>query len=544
MSDRFSEKISRLYNSRELLWIIICIGIALRLIRYLHNPSLWFDESVYAVDFFTRSFPEFINPSLDYDHGFPYGFPILTKIAIQTFGYSEYAYRLFPLLFGIASILLFYRISRHYISPKAVPFALALFAISDPLIMFSSELKPYSCDVAVALLLYAVTIHVQSKKLDLPDIVLYAFTGAFVIWLSNPSVFILAGLGTCLVVSALNNKDWSRIRRLSIVFLGWALSFGVYYMMFIQKSYANISMGPEELLKLEFAYMPVPPRSLADIKWFIDCFFETFNFPVGLSVTGVAAFTFLIGCMSLYSEKKEKFYMLLSPVLLTLLASAMHKYPFKGRLILFLVPLMLLFIAEGARKIRDSTTNSTAMIGTVLIGILFIYPVSWAAYHAKNPVSRAEIKPVITHIKDNWQDGDIVYVYFYSQYAFKYYSEIHPGPYRFEQDQYIKGIAPRRWYTRWRKEFASEYYDPDQAIEQSAADVFREYIKDLDKLKGYKRVWLLFTEGYARDGIREEKLYKYHLENIGKLQDTFGRSGLAITYLYEMNGPEPVVGNE
>jgi hypothetical protein len=544
MSDKLFHKLSQIYNYDKLPWIIIGIGIALRIVRYLHNPSLWFDESVLALDIINRPFSNFIIPSSDYDHGFPLGFPILTKIPIQIFSYSEYTLRLFPLLFGIISLFLFYRISKHYIRPKAVPAALFLFAISDPLVLFSSELKPYSCDITIALSVYALTIYVQSKKLNVLHIALYAILGAFFIWFSNPSVFILAGVGACLVLSCVCKKEWSKLGMFSIAFLIWALSFIVYYIIFVRSSYANISMGTEELLRLEFAFMPVPPKSLSDIKWFIDNFFGIFDFPLGFSLTGITGFAFLIGCVSLFRENKEKFFILISPVLLTLLASALHKYPFKGRLILFLVPLMLLFIAEGVKQIHDKTKNHSAIIGAVFIGILFIYPLSWAAYHAKNPISRADIKPVLSHIKDNWRDGDIVYVFYYSQYAFEYYAKYHPGPYSFDENEYTIGIAPRGWYDRWRKQSVSKYYDLEKEIVQSHSDVFKEYVKDINKLKGHKRIWALFTEGHPRDGIEEDKFFKYHFEQVGKLRDSFGRSGLAIAYLYDVSEQKEEIGRE
>lgn len=50
MRNQLSQKFDNLLISNKLHWLIICIGIALRLTRYLHNPSLWFDESDIAAD--------------------------------------------------------------------------------------------------------------------------------------------------------------------------------------------------------------------------------------------------------------------------------------------------------------------------------------------------------------------------------------------------------------------------------------------------------------------------------------------------------------
>lgn len=98
-------------------------------------------------------------------------------------------------------------------------------------------------------------------------------------------------------------------------------------------------------------------------------------------------------------------------------------------MILFLVPLILLFIAEGVDYIRETTRNSSFIMGILVIGLLFIHPVTIAAYHAVKPSSRGEIKPVLSHMKNRWQKGDIIYVHYYAQYAFEYYSKYHPKPY-------------------------------------------------------------------------------------------------------------------
>ena len=94
-------------------------------------------------------------------------------------------------------------------------------------------------------------------------------------------------------------------------------------------------------------------------------------------------FAFLAGSVFMFSEKQQKCYVLKFPILLTLSAAAMHLYPFKGRQILFLVPMFLLIISEGAEYIRAMVSANSALIGVIFIGLLLIYPVSWAAYHVK-----------------------------------------------------------------------------------------------------------------------------------------------------------------
>ncbi|HDH53315.1 MAG TPA: hypothetical protein ENH24_02395, partial [Nitrospirae bacterium] len=231
MSGGISQALSQIYNSKKFPWIIICIGIALRLVRYLHNTPLWFDESVIAVDIFKRPLTDFINPSPDYTQTGPLGFYILSKLAVQLFGNSEYALRLAPLLFGIASLFLFYKVAKEIVRPGAVPVALALFAVLDPLIFYSSELKPYSGDVAFSLLVLSLATH-KIKTFNIRHIVIFSVVGAAAVLSSHPAVFVLAGAGAGLILSCLKRKEWARLRGILIVCMIWALSFIAVYLVY------------------------------------------------------------------------------------------------------------------------------------------------------------------------------------------------------------------------------------------------------------------------------------------------------------------------
>lgn len=202
MNNQLPQKLSILYTSKIFPRIIIFIGIVLRFIEYLHNRSLYDDEAKLALNIVNRSFSELLQP-LDYVQIAPIGFLMLEKLIVQVFKNSEYVLRLLPFLCGIISLFLFYKISIHYIKPKAIPIALGLFAISQNLIYYSTELKQYSSDVTIALLLYLVTTYIQSKDLTIPVVVLYGIFGAIAIWFSNTSVFILAGIGTSLALFCL-----------------------------------------------------------------------------------------------------------------------------------------------------------------------------------------------------------------------------------------------------------------------------------------------------------------------------------------------------
>ncbi|MHA2039696.1 MAG: glycosyltransferase family 39 protein, partial [Promethearchaeota archaeon] len=407
MSDQIAQKIKYLYTSNKLPWIIIGVGIVLRLVRYLYNPSLWFDESDIAIDIISRPISELINPSPDYNQAYPLAFMILIKLSTQVLGTSEYVIRLIPLIASIIALFLFYRVVKSYLEPNAVLIALGLFAISDSLVFQSSNLKPYSSDVLFTLLIFTLTIYVQSMKLNMPSIILFGISGAIAIWFSNPSVFVLAGVGASLGAFCLINKDWKEIGKLSISYSIWALSFIANYLLYIRNLQANFSVDMDWMLALQDAYMPFPPASLAEIKWFTELFFDIFSNPLAMTLTGIAAFSFLVGCVSFYTQKRRIFIILISPIVITFLAAALHEYAFKGRFIFFLLPLLLLIIAEGAEYIRSIICQNSRIIGIIFILLLFFHPLSLSAYRIIKPFYWEDIKPVMKYVKDNWQKGDI-----------------------------------------------------------------------------------------------------------------------------------------
>src|SRR5262245_35146626 len=101
------EQAKALLSSKYVAWSIIAFGVLLRAAWYRFNPSLYVDEAALALNFMNRSFAGLFAP-LDSNQGAPVGFLILERLAYLVVGDSEYALRLVPLLFSIASLLLFY----------------------------------------------------------------------------------------------------------------------------------------------------------------------------------------------------------------------------------------------------------------------------------------------------------------------------------------------------------------------------------------------------------------------------------------------------
>ena len=132
---------------------LIGLGVLLRTAQYAGNLSFWVDESALALNIIRKSYGELLNP-LDYHQAAPVGFLLLEKYVSLHLGIGEYSLRLVPFLSGIASLPVFHALARKSLPKAAIPWALFLFAIAGPLVYYSAEMKQYSSDVLVTMVIF------------------------------------------------------------------------------------------------------------------------------------------------------------------------------------------------------------------------------------------------------------------------------------------------------------------------------------------------------------------------------------------------------
>lgn len=502
-SSELIDKFLQWMNPSRVVGIIIGLGIVLRLVQYLYNRSLWLDEASLALNLIEKTFSELLQP-LDYGQAAPPGFLLVAKVLINTFGAGEYVLRLFPFVAGIFSLVIFYAVARRVLSQRGVIIALGLFAISDPLIRYSSEFKQYSSDVAIVLGIYLMgLIWLEQKSRFVLYTFLFTSIGSILIWFSHPSIFFLSGVGIALAVHSLKTKKWKQVAWLTVPAFLWLGSFAVFYYVSLLE-FSQTKRFSRFVSGWSNSFMPMPPLSVHDLMWYPEKFFSVFNYPAGISFMGLAALCFVIGCTSKFFENRHSFYILTLPVLIALVASGLHKYPFGGRLILYIVPAIMIFIGEGVDQVIHNTKHTGRIVGVSLCVLLFFYPVHKAAFHLRSPIEREEIKPVLSYLKQHFQDGDWLYLYPSSWKAFKYYA----NRYGLEGVEFQRGVSGR---SNWQN-----------------------YVNDLKSLRGNERMWILFSHVHIKSGIDEERFFLHVLDGMGRQVDSFSRKGASV-YLYDLH---------
>lgn len=317
-----------------ILWGIVAVAVLIRILLFLTHNSLEVAESELALNLMHRSFDGLLQP-LDYDQGAPLGFLWIVRFVIQLCGPSESALRFFPFACGIASVFLFKALAGRCLDRFGTTLALAIFATSPMVLWYSGQVKQYSVDVAVACALLLVAHEVASRGIAPKSAVALSLAGLVAIPLSHPAVFILTGAGCALGIEALRRGDRRALRLLAGVALVWCATFAALYVVFLR----NLEHNDYLLQYWSANLMPFPPTTFAELHWFPNTFFGMFVDPGGFELAGaLAAFLFLVGMLEFLRRDRGLLLILALPILVTLAASAAHKYPFGRRLILFLVP--------------------------------------------------------------------------------------------------------------------------------------------------------------------------------------------------------------
>src|SRR5262245_19376529 len=147
---------------RRLTLLVVLLGVAWGLSRYLLRFSICGDEAMLLVNYFPgKGYLDLAGP-LDNCQVAPLLFHWAELTALRLFGASELSVRLPPLLACLASLPLFWRLCRLTLpSPRARLFAVAILSVSIWPATLGSLVKPYTFDLlfSLALLVCAAEWH-------------------------------------------------------------------------------------------------------------------------------------------------------------------------------------------------------------------------------------------------------------------------------------------------------------------------------------------------------------------------------------------------
>jgi hypothetical protein len=489
----------------RVLWAIGIIGGLLRLWQYFKGASLWSDEIALARNILERPLWNLLSSPLDYGQAAPWGFLLIEKTFVGILGPHDHALKLFPLISSLFAIALFGMIARRVLNGIGPVVSMLLFVSAGPFILFATEVKQYSSDVAAALLLLWLSIEYRRNPKSSSWTILAAFGGALAISVSLSAILVAAGLVAALLLEYLLKKV--SVRSSVPVLLTWLSAALVSLLMGLR------TMNPSTRAYMQRFWAAGFPHS---ISWPIHNLTVLFGngtraglgypFPIFYLLLAVA------GLVLLWWRRNETAISLCAPIALALMAAVLHQYPFIGRLILFLVPNFMIGIGACVdwlplQRSRLATFAAFSFGGLVLGAPLYTIAKTPPPYRIE------DMKPVLAYLQTKRQPEDQIYVFYRALPAVWFY-----GP------QYGVGL---------RDYMSGGCHNGEDLL----------YLQELDGLRGSGRAWIVITRAWA--GPEEEVEMLGYLDKIGKRLDSFAVNSRAIgeaippaeAYLYDLSDP-------
>ena len=313
---------------------------------------LWLDEEMIALNFRDRSFSE-LGGRLWLEQSAPYGWLVVQRAVLLTFGSSEVALRLVPTLFGIATYVTALWIARRWLTwPAGLVFVL-MCIFGRALSHYRVEVKHYSADAFWALLLPALAVWAtEGAAADerRRRVIIWWLVAAAGLWLANGALLVIPA-SALLVLATTLTRDGARAASKQVAWgLAWFASFALHY---------AISLRHTAHLR-EYWAGEFPPRAagwLETLQWFGGRL-DRIGTDIGGSDAGVIFWVLAAG--GLVWSARTALGLVFGGVVVSGFVFALLRFvPMYDRFSLWMVPALYagiaLVIDRAVRSARDAT---------------------------------------------------------------------------------------------------------------------------------------------------------------------------------------------
>jgi len=393
---------------KVIIFVCLLLGIGLRVLTYLYNRSLWHDEASLALSIINDV--NLFEP-LPHNQFAPQLFLFSTKVLANIFGNGEMILRFIPFIFGAASILLFYFLSREVLQKKAsIIVANFLFAVNYHLIYYCQEFKQYSTDVFFFMLALFILSKIDLEQINAKK---YFFISMAII------LFPMVSLPSFLVIIAwfltefFRNK-FTNIKNL-LYFIPFFIVVAIYfiYVLFPAKynvDSAQINFWIDGYLKFNLFFV------LKFIKSCYDYCFEPNTYTL---------FSLILSCTGWYyifrsKENKFLYQLIIVSFFMAILLSVFQIYPMYGRTGLFLTPIVILSVVIP----MDRTKWAYFVLFFILLTFSSYNFVYIKSFFNKNIFLYKNARAVTEILKEKYKKGDIVIYNSASDSDYEYYTKL------------------------------------------------------------------------------------------------------------------------
>jgi hypothetical protein len=388
-------------------------------------------------------------------------------------------------------MFLFASVARRVVSGAALFAAVTCFACSPALIWYGANVKPYSGDVAITLLLVWLALSFRERPENARHAVAAGVVGGTAILCSFPAL--PTALILCALLWILHRKVdvcpvWP-LRWLTALWLGASMVGAVAAFVlldpatsiYMHRYWAN---GFMPIPSIHGDWWWVPRHMLVTFAHFL--LFDPRELGVtGLAFVGFASAAALAGATVLLLVRSPKAALIVAPVLAALLASTARLLPFDGRVAVYTGWPLLLLAASGLQAMGSSPFPPVRVLAPLTIAVFAGLPAFVVLTSGRPPYPNEESRPVLEQLARRLRPGDAIYVYYGAGPAMEFYG---------------KRLGLNGWFTG-----------------DCHRENVRAYLRDIDRFRGGRRVWFVYT--HAALGFREPETIQSYLRTIGVLRE-------------------------
>jgi hypothetical protein len=422
LDDRARRQSRRKRETRAVVWLgptpfqatiaLLGLGLIWRTVRYALVFPLWGDEAFVAVSILSRDLAGLSKP-LEFGQIAPPGFLWAEWVVTRLLGRGEWGLRLVPFLAGAAGLLLFWRFARRVASRRVVLVAVALLAASFYPARHGNEVKPYTLDLLVSLVVTALGWEVWRDPRSATRWWVLTGSAAVGVWMSYTAVFPVASVGLLLLAKVARTRSpWLMARGMAFALLS-GLSWGVMAATFATTQ-ARASDWLPDLATWKDAFPPLsePWR----IPWWL---FEIHTgnmlaYPHGGNhFVSLATFLLVVvGGVAIWRRppRRALLWLFLGPLPVALVAASLRRYPYgtSARVMLYMAPAFCLLAAEGVVALFRAWGGLRR--GPVAVaGVLALLPIGFTARDVYTPYTRWDdvvCRQQVRALKERVEPGD------------------------------------------------------------------------------------------------------------------------------------------
>ena len=371
-------------------------GAVLLVAQWAGARPLWLDEEFLAVSFRDRGITDYFEP-LWLGQTAPFGWLALVRLTAIAFGTGERALRLVPLLFGIATIGAAVWIGRRWMTIAGASALVLLCAFAQWLTYHVFELKPYSADAFLALLLPAIAAWAIAgpERAGLPGTrwlqprfrpAMFWIAAAIAQWFGNGALFVTPLCALAVAVILLRRDGWRSALRFSLFGIVWLATFVLNYGLVLRHaaSYAFF-------YRFWSGAFPPPQAGPMDTLWWFVTQFGGFDVKPGSArfvhtLWPAAVAGFVGACVARWSDTTR------------VRLKADTTYGSEGRrdlALLFATVPAAAVLLTALRVVPFYERLTLWMVPSLYVGVALLADVAWVSLIAGRPgAGRSEDRPL------------------------------------------------------------------------------------------------------------------------------------------------------